>query len=140
VAGFVGDSGGDRLRYTVQLIASELIKNAVVYGSQSRPVRLEIAVQQDSIELRVANGGDRIHVSDLRARRDDGGRGLEIVDALTGGWSIETGPAETVVSVRLPTGDSSADPRLPAARTGYRGGMPSRDRHARRPASSRRRS
>jgi hypothetical protein len=39
----------------------------------------------------------------LRTRRREGGRGLEIVDALADAWSIETGPLGTKVTVRLPT-------------------------------------
>jgi anti-sigma regulatory factor (Ser/Thr protein kinase) len=146
VAGFVGDSVGDALRYALQLVASELVKNAVVYGSRSVPVRLELAVHPDWIELRVCNGGERMHMRELRSRRDAGGRGLEIVDALTWGWSIDTGPLETAVSVRVPIVDSPVDEkrllRLAEAGRGYGTPMPRRapgpDRRARRPASSRR--
>jgi hypothetical protein len=85
---------------------------------------------------------------ELRSGRPDGGRGLEIVDALTWGWSIDTGPLETAVSVRVPIVDSPVDQarllRLAQAPKGYGTPMSSRDhgadRRARRPASSRRRS
>ena len=40
-------------------------------------------------------------MKNLRTRRPNGGRGLEIVDALADSWSIVSGPRGTTVSVRL---------------------------------------
>jgi anti-sigma regulatory factor (Ser/Thr protein kinase) len=132
VAGFVGASASENLRFALQLVASELVKNAVLYGSSEQPIRLEVAVHRDWIELRVVNGGNRIVMSELRSRRLEGGRGLEIVDALTWGWTIDSGPVETAVSVRLPIVDSPFDherlSRLAGRGTGYDPGMPSRSR------------
>jgi hypothetical protein len=96
--------------FALQLVASELVKNAVLYGSDQGLVRMEIAVHRDWIELCVT-GGDRIVMSELRSRREGGGRGLEIVDALAWGWTIDSGPLETTVSVRLPIVDSPAEDR-----------------------------
>ena len=111
VAGFVGASASENLRFALQLVASELVKNAVLYGSSEQPIRLEVSVHRDWIELRVVNGGNRIVMSELRSRREGGGRGLEIVDALAWGWTIDSGPLETTVSVRLPIVDSPAHRR-----------------------------
>jgi anti-sigma regulatory factor (Ser/Thr protein kinase) len=138
VAGFVGASASETLRFALELVASELVKNAVLYGSPEEPVRVEIAVHRDWIELRVTNSGDRIVMRDLRSRREDGGRGLEIVDALTWGWTIDSGPMETAVSVRLPIVDSPFDrdrlSRLAHPGTGYDATMP-RLPHGRGPSS-----
>jgi len=132
VAGFVGASASETLRFALQLVTSELVKNAVLYGSSHEPVRVEVAVHRDWIELRVTNGGDRIVMSELRSRREDGGRGLEIVDALTWGWTIDSGPVETTVAVRLPIVDSPFDrerlSRLARRSSGYDPTMPSRSR------------
>jgi anti-sigma regulatory factor (Ser/Thr protein kinase) len=132
VAGFVGASASETLRFALQLVASELVKNAVLYGSSDQPVRVEVALHRDWIELRVTNGGDRIVMSELRSRREDGGRGLEIVDALTSGWTIDSGLVGTTVAVRLPIVDSPFDrgrlSRLACRSSGYDPAMPSRSR------------
>lgn len=150
VAGFAGDSAGETLRFALRLTATELVKNAVLYGSRDDPIRLELSAHRDWVELRVTNGGSRIRMTELRSRREDGGRGLEIVDALTWGWSIDSGPLETSVSVRVPIVDSAADraplPRLAQRDTGYDDDMPERgesfgvDRRARQTANGRGRS
>ena len=84
------------------LVASELVKNAVLYGTEREPIRLELQLFRDWADLCVQNGGGRISMKSLRTRRREGGRGLEIVDALAEAWSIDTGPLGTKISVRLP--------------------------------------
>jgi len=84
------------------------------------------------IELTVTNSGKRITMKELRSRRRDGGRGLEIVDALTFGWTIDSGPFGTAVSVRFPIADSPFDrerlARLAGRGTGYDVSVPRRSR------------
>jgi len=109
VALFLGDENGEALTFALQLVASELVKNAVLYGSSDEPVLLELTLHRDGVDLRVANRGERIHMKELRTRRADGGRGLELVDALTSKWSIESGPLETSVSARIPRVESRSD-------------------------------
>jgi transposase-like protein len=91
-----------RFAFYLRLVASELVKNAVLYGSDREPIRLEAKLFPDWAELRVQNSGGRLSMRKLRTRRREGGRGLEIVDALSDAWSIETGPLGTKVTVRLP--------------------------------------
>ena len=55
----------------------------------------------DWADLKVRNSGSRLRMKNLRRRRRDGGRGLEIVDALAEAWSIDSGPLGTAVSVRV---------------------------------------
>jgi anti-sigma regulatory factor (Ser/Thr protein kinase) len=90
----------DRFAFHLRLIASELVKNAVLHGSRREPIRVDAELFADSAELRVQNTG-RVSMKRLRTRRADAGRGLEIIDALADAWSIDTGPFGTKVTVRL---------------------------------------
>jgi transposase-like protein/anti-sigma regulatory factor (Ser/Thr protein kinase) len=91
-----------RFAFYLRLVASELVKNAVLYGSPRDPIRMEAKLFPGWVELHVQNGGGRLSMKNLRTRRRDGGRGLEIVDALAEAWSIDTGPLGTKITVRLP--------------------------------------
>lgn len=97
----LGDENDTRFAFYLRLIASELVKNAVLYGSPRDPIRMETKLFPDAAELRVQNSGGRLSMRKLRSRRVEGGRGLEIVDALAEAWSIETGPLGTKITVRL---------------------------------------
>ena len=90
-----------RFAFHLRLVASELVKNAVLYGSAREPIRMEMTLFRDSAELRVQNGGGKLSMKNLRTRGRQGGRGLEIVDALADRWSIDTGPLGTRIIVRL---------------------------------------
>lgn len=98
----VADCGHERFAFYLRLVASELVKNAVLYGSSREPIRLEMSLYPNAAELRVQNAGSRLRVKSLRTQRPEGGRGLEIVDALAESLTIDTGPLGTRVSVRLP--------------------------------------
>jgi DNA-binding transcriptional MerR regulator len=90
--------------FQLRLIASELVKNAVLYGSARDPIRMEARLFPAYAELRVQNGGSRLSLKRLRGRAGTGsGRGLEIIDALAEAWTIDTGPRGTKITVRLPT-------------------------------------
>ncbi len=99
----LGDDSDTRFAFYLRLIASELVKNAVLYGSPRDPIRMESRLFADWADLKVQNSGGRLSMRRLRSRRLEGGRGLEIVDALAESWSIETGPFGTRISVRLRT-------------------------------------
>jgi anti-sigma regulatory factor (Ser/Thr protein kinase) len=91
-----------RFGFRLRLVSSELVKNAVLYGSRREPIRFEVDLYEDWAELRVQNAGRPLTMKSLRTRRRGGGRGLEIVDALAESWSINTGPRGTRIAVRLP--------------------------------------
>jgi DNA-binding transcriptional MerR regulator len=90
----------NRFTFQARLVASELIKNAVLHGSARQPITLDARLYDEAIELDVENGG-RMNMKRLRRRRRDGGRGLEIIDAIADAWSIDTGAFGTKISVRL---------------------------------------
>jgi DNA-binding transcriptional MerR regulator len=90
-----------RFRFNLRLVASELVKNAVLYGSGEETVALDLRLLPLGAELRVRNHGARLRLASLRGRRRNGGRGLEIVDALAEGLSIETGSRGTSVTALL---------------------------------------
>jgi DNA-binding transcriptional MerR regulator len=98
----LGDSASEQFAFYVRLVTTELVQNAVLYGSGREPIRIELTAFADWIDLRVANAGKRLSLKRLRSRRQHGGRGLEIIDALAESWSIDTGPLGTEIAVRLP--------------------------------------
>ena len=69
----------DRFAFYLRLVASELVKNAVLYGSKREPIELEATLYPDWVDLQVENRGGRLSMTSLRSRRRYGGRGLEIV-------------------------------------------------------------
>jgi Histidine kinase-like ATPase domain/MerR HTH family regulatory protein len=118
VSDLLGRSDGPGRPFSVQLVASELVKNAVVYGSRSDPIELDLEVHQGWIELRVSNTGAPLRMKGLRRTRRNGGRGLEIMDALAWGWSIDTGPLGTTISARIPFVEGAGE-RFHAPGNGY---------------------
>jgi hypothetical protein len=103
VDGLTADLDDLRFAFFVRLVVSELVKNAVLHGSKRSPISLTAHLFDDCAELAIANGGGRLSLRKMRARRLEGGRGLDIVDELADAWSIDTGPRGTTVTVRLPT-------------------------------------
>jgi anti-sigma regulatory factor (Ser/Thr protein kinase) len=101
------DSGTPRFAFNLRLVASELVTNAIIHGSKQESVWLDAKLFNDAAELQVRNRGGRTTFKALRARRQKGGRGLDIVDALAEAWSVNTGPLGTTVTVRLSTTSES---------------------------------
>jgi transposase-like protein/anti-sigma regulatory factor (Ser/Thr protein kinase) len=89
--------------FYLRLVASELVNNAVIHGMTGAPIRVELRLFHKWADLCVQNAGARLSMKRLRRRsRQEGGRGLEIIDVLAEAWSIHTGPFGTKVTVRLP--------------------------------------
>jgi anti-sigma regulatory factor (Ser/Thr protein kinase) len=87
--------------FNLRLVTSELVKNAVLYGSSDEQITLELRLLEREVEVCVANRGERLRLVSLRGRRDTGGRGLEIVDALVDAFAIESTGSGTTIMVRL---------------------------------------
>jgi DNA-binding transcriptional MerR regulator len=100
-------SHDDRFAFNARLVASEIVKNAVVHGPEHEQIEIEIELCEGWIDVRVHNGGGRLALKNLRSRRREHGHGLDIVDALAASWTIDTGPRGTRVSVRLSTDDQA---------------------------------
>ena len=78
--------------FTVELLASEVLTNAVRYGTEHGAVRMVVARVGDTLRLAVSDAGD-----DLPKRRNPGlhalgGRGLQILDRLASGWGTQSYP------------------------------------------------
>jgi hypothetical protein len=101
----VGESEGGSFHFYLRLIASELVKNAFLYGSGKEPIVMEVRLFSDLAEIQVRNAGGPLTMKSLRRRRREGGRGLEIIDAVANGWSIDTGPPGTNITIRLTIDD-----------------------------------
>ncbi len=95
-----GQGADPQFAFNLRLVASELVKNAVVHGLEGERIQLELRLLARSAELRVRNAGGRFSLKSLRGRRQ-GGRGFEIVEALADAWTIDTGPRGTTVTVHL---------------------------------------
>jgi anti-sigma regulatory factor (Ser/Thr protein kinase) len=84
----------------VELIASELVVNAVHHGSP--PLSLTLAVDGDVATVTVVNRGDAEPVLGTASDEDDRGRGLAIVAQLADDWgwrAVDSG-IEVWASVR----------------------------------------
>jgi anti-sigma regulatory factor (Ser/Thr protein kinase)/transposase-like protein len=97
----LGERDDPRFAFHARLVASELVSNAVVHGSDGDPIVLELNLYADGVELAVQNAGARLRIKNLRRRSPPAGGGLEIVDALADAWSITTGASGTRIWVRL---------------------------------------
>lgn len=97
----LGERADSKFGFYARLVASELVSNAVVHGSDRDPILLELNLYADGVELTVQNAGARLRIKSLRRRTQPGGRGLDIVDALAEAWSITTGGSGTRIWVRL---------------------------------------
>jgi signal transduction histidine kinase len=83
--------GGDDTRQTAQLLATELVNNAVLHG-RGRNVRVEITRARDGrLRVEVGDSGRGFDPA-MRIERDDpGGWGLALVDTLAARWGMSDG-------------------------------------------------
>jgi anti-sigma regulatory factor (Ser/Thr protein kinase) len=85
-------------RFRFQLAVSELMTNAVMHSSPVEPVRVVLAMADDHGMVKIHNRGTPIRTRKLRRGRPGGGRGLDIVDAISDRWIIDSGPAGTTIT------------------------------------------
>jgi sigma-B regulation protein RsbU (phosphoserine phosphatase) len=98
---------------------SNLLSNALTYGSADEPVRVRAVSDSDSFDLTVANGGEPIPAAALanlfepfyRSRSGNSREGLglglyiarEIAKAHGGTLNVTSTPEETRFTFRMPT-------------------------------------
>ena len=77
---------------TVELLASEVLTNAVRHGSDEGVVRLVVAAVEDGLRLAVSDPGDAL--PQRRSPEPDalGGRGLQLLDLLAESWGTQVYP------------------------------------------------
>jgi anti-sigma regulatory factor (Ser/Thr protein kinase) len=76
-----------------RLVVTELVTNAVVHARTA--IELDMCMTADVVRIEVTDYGvDRPHIW---ARKENGGRGLPIVDALAQSWGVlDLGSGKTV--------------------------------------------
>ena len=83
----------DRSRLqTAQLLVSELVTNAVRYGTG--PLDLEVIDEDDRFRVNVSDGSALAPVRQPMSLWAEGGRGLMLVEALSSTWGVTQHPGE----------------------------------------------
>jgi len=100
IVSLLGEDADAGFAYDLRLAISELVENAVLYGSRTDVIRIETTLFDDRAELEVENAGS-LNIRSLRRKSRFGGRGLEIVSLLANAWSIDTGPGGTRFRVEI---------------------------------------
>jgi anti-sigma regulatory factor (Ser/Thr protein kinase) len=95
-----GESGSE-LSSTLKLVVSELMTNAITYGSAGGEISLGLTLYIEHAHVSIHNCGPALDMTQFRRRRRDGGRGLDIVARIVEGWGIETGPMGTTITARV---------------------------------------
>lgn len=104
--GFAPESGEqqDELADDVRLVVSELVGNAVLHADPVDGGAIDLTWERtdERIELTVRDGGGATRPERRNAAPTDvNGRGLQIVDALTTRWWVESDGDSTVVHAVL---------------------------------------
>ncbi|GAA3794003.1 hypothetical protein CSO01_25650 [Cellulomonas soli] len=81
-----GAGVGGAVNQVVELLAGEVVANAVVHGPESGQVRVEVAVEPDRIRVAVSDDGGGIPVAGHPEPSAPSGRGLALVEALAETW------------------------------------------------------
>ncbi|WP_323183824.1 MULTISPECIES: SpoIIE family protein phosphatase [unclassified Streptomyces] len=107
VAEKLDDWGLSELAFATELVLSELITNAIRYGSAPVTVRL---LYDRTLTCEVADGSSTSPHLRYAAVMDEGGRGLFLVARLTERWGTRYTPQGKVIwaEVALPRSDGSA--------------------------------
>jgi anti-sigma regulatory factor (Ser/Thr protein kinase) len=92
----------DEFSFSLRLVVSELITNAVVHGSAGDEIRLDLTLHRDHAHVSIHNLGAGFELTKFRREGRNGGRGLEIVAALSERWGIDTGRTGTTMTARVP--------------------------------------
>ena len=66
VAALLEGADAERVTSSLAVVVSELVNNAVLYGSRSEAIMMEVRQTQDWIEVRVQNRGKRLRMKEIR--------------------------------------------------------------------------
>jgi serine/threonine-protein kinase RsbW len=97
----------DEFRFSVRLVVSELMSNAIVHGSPDHPIDLSLTLDRGDVRIRIENTGVEPETTNVPGGRSEGGRGLQIVASLTEEWSIAGGRGATIATARVPASRGS---------------------------------
>lgn len=93
------DGGAEHLE-VVELLISELVTNAVIHASSE--VDVVLIVRGDRVRIEVSDRDPSPLDGRSPSEDAESGRGLALVDLLSGTWGVEQGPAGKTVWVELP--------------------------------------
>jgi anti-sigma regulatory factor (Ser/Thr protein kinase) len=82
----VADEGLTEMTEVLWLIASELVTNAVMHGTE--PIELTLRSDNREVTIEVADGDEHIHKVRPHSADHTGGRGLRMIAALADRWGI----------------------------------------------------
>ncbi|MFF7234266.1 ATP-binding protein [Streptomyces sioyaensis] len=104
-----GAGGGEDIAERAQLVASELVGNAVRLCGPWTPVIVHVAHHGQHVLVQV-HDPEPAAIPDRRPQAPDnadaeGGRGLWILDALAPGWSVQPTPVGKQITCTLPCPD-----------------------------------
>ncbi|MEU8692384.1 SpoIIE family protein phosphatase [Streptomyces sp. NPDC048665] len=86
--------GLDELGFATELVLSELVTNAIRYGSD--PIRLRL-IRDRALICEVADGSNTSPHLRYAATTDEGGRGLFLVSQMTERWGVRYSPQGKVI-------------------------------------------
>ncbi|MFE7392564.1 SpoIIE family protein phosphatase [Streptomyces sp. NPDC057582] len=100
--------GLDQVAFTTELIVSELVTNAIRYGTQ--PIRLRLLHDRNHLICEVADGSSTSPHLRRAATTDEGGRGLFLVAQLAQRWGTRYGACGKVIWTEQSLHDAVAEP------------------------------
>lgn len=106
VRGVLAEAGRDDLADTAELVASELITNALLHAAT--PVEVLASAGPGGFRLEVGDGSDQLPVERDHSTLAGTGRGLGLVHQVADAWGVEPTATGKVVWVEIVTAD---DPR-----------------------------
>jgi anti-sigma regulatory factor (Ser/Thr protein kinase) len=98
--------------FTVELVVSELVTNAIRYGRP--PIRLRL-IRERGLIVEVSDGGHTSPHLRRAAMEDEGGRGLFLVAQLTQRWGTRYTPAGKTIWTELPLEPNKLEAFTPLA-------------------------
>jgi hypothetical protein len=103
----LGAWGLDEMAFTTELVISELVTNAIRYGTG--PIRLRMLHDRDSLICEVADGSSTSPHLRRAATTDEGGRGLFLVAQFSQRWGTRYTARGKVIWTEQSLHDPSAD-------------------------------